>query len=71
VSHRIGQRLWRSSSQPNPLETYEQVVENHSWKYNKHNWKTKKNTEHGEENYKWKEHAYVHEGIDLVSFWDN
>jgi len=33
VSHRIGERPWRSSCQPSLFETFWQVVENNSYSY--------------------------------------
>jgi len=63
VSYRIGERPWRSSSQPTPFVIFGQVLRNNSWTSNKHNEKkTKKrmNAEHGEENVQVKTHAYVH-----------
>jgi len=56
VSYRIGERPWRSSSQPTPFIIFWQVLRNNRWTSNKHNEKKNKikkkrmNAEHGEEN---------------------
>ena len=65
MSYRIGERPWRSSSQPTPFITFRQVLRNNSWTSNKYNEKKNKNkkqmnVEHGEENVQVKPHAYVH-----------
>ena len=71
MSYRIGERPWRSSSQPTPFIPFRQVLRNNSWTSNKHNEKknkTKKrmNAEHGEETVQVKPHAYVHRRVDLI-----
>ena len=62
MSYRIGERPWRSSSQPTSFITFWQVLRNNSCTSNKHNEKKNKkrmNVEHGEENVQVKLHAYV------------
>jgi len=43
MSDRIGERPWRSSSQPTPFIIFWQVLRNNSWTSNKHNEKKNKN----------------------------
>ena len=64
LSHRIGGRRWRSSSQPK-IGTVKKIQSEYSEKNkpNKHTTRWGKITD--------EENAFLHKGVDLVSFWEN
>ena len=57
MSYRIGERPWRSSSQPTPFIIFWQVLTNNSWTSNKHNEKKNKNKKTNEHRTWWRKYT--------------